>query len=291
MANEKVQEVMREVTTSMVALLEEGIANPASWSKSWKGITKGLAGAMNASTGNHYRGGNAVTLAIMEMAGKGEGPWATYKQWESLGAQVRKGEKATWILVPKTVKKVTEAGDEKTSLFFGVAPVFPSSSVDGWERPEPGTLVPADGWIAEVVYGANVVVSHGDPACAKNGSVVYMPDREMFASEAAWFGAFAHELVHWSGHEHRAGERVKGETFGDPAYAAEELVAELGAAIAASLVGIEVAPRADHAHYLAHWLRACTGEKGPERLWEVAKLASAAVTWLDSQRRVLAPTA
>jgi antirestriction protein ArdC len=289
MANDKVKEVMQEVTNNMVTMLQEGIANPAAWAKSWKGVTKGLAGATNATTGNRYRGGNAVNLAIMEMVGKGVGPWATYKQWESVGAQVRKGEKATWILVPKTTKKVDERGDEKTSLFFGVAPLFPSSAVDGWERPEPGTLVPADGWIAEVVHGAVVVVAHGDPACATNGSVVYMPDREMFDSETSWFSAFAHELTHWSGHAHRAGERVKGAMFGDPAYAAEELVAELGAAIAASLVGIEAAPRADHAHYLANWLRACEGEKGPERLWEAAKLASAAVEWLDSKREVLVP--
>lgn len=287
MANAKAQEVMQEVTDRMVAMIAEGIADPTSWSKSWKGITRGLTGAVNAATGRHYRGGNSILLATYEWGGLAEGPWATYKQWESLGAQVQKGSKATWILVPKTVTKTDADGDVRTHLFFGAAPVFPSNVVDGWTRPEAGTLVPADGWIAEVVNGAGVVVETGSPACRKDGSVLFMPEREMFDSESHWFGVFAHELTHWSGRADRAGERVKGATFGDPEYAAEELVAELGAAMAAALVGIDSEPRADHAHYLAHWLRACTGEKGADRLWEIASLASKAVDWLDGQRALV----
>lgn len=284
MKNERVQQVMQEVADRMVAMLETGIGDPNSWKASWKGITSGLRGATNASTGKHYRGGNSILLAMLEMTGEAYGPWATYKQWESIGAQVRKGSKGSTILVPKTYSKEQEDGTVSSGVYFGTAVVFPASMVDGYEAPEAGTLVPADGWIAEVVNGAGVVVASGSPACAKNGSVVYMPDREMFASEASWFSVFAHELTHWSGHEHRAGARVKGTTFGDPAYAAEELVAEMGAAIACSLVGIDPEPRPDHAHYLAHWLRACEGEQGAARLWEVAKVASNAVGWLDGQR-------
>jgi antirestriction protein ArdC len=284
MSKERVELVMQSVADRMVAMIEDGLADPTSWQKSWQGITKGLHGAVNASTRNRYRGGNSLLLAVLEMTGNGTGPWATYKQWEALGAQVRKGSKGTTILVPKPFTKEREDGTLVSGLFFGVATVFPSSMVDGYTAPEPGTLVPADGWIAEVVSGAQVLVAHGDPACARNGSMVYMPDREMFTSEAAWFSTFAHELTHWSGFEGRAGARVKGQTFGDPEYAAEELVAEMGAAIACSLVGIDPEPRPDHAHYLAHWLKACTGDQGAARLWDVAKYASAAVEWLDGQR-------
>lgn len=284
MANERVQQVMDDVAARMVAMLEDGIADPSSWKASWRGITDGLRGAVNASTGKHYRGGNSILLAMLEMTGAGFGPWATYKQWEGIGAQVRKGSKGSTILVPKTYSKEQDDGSIASGVYFGTATVFPASMVDNYTAPEGGTLVPADGWIAEVIKGADVVVTNGSPACAKNGSVVYMPDREMFDSEAAWFSTFAHELTHWSGHDKRAGFRVKGAVFGDPAYAAEELVAEMGAAIACSLVGIDPEPRADHAHYLAHWLNACTGEKGAARLWEVAKVASHAVNWLDEQR-------
>lgn len=284
MKNERVQQVMQDVADRMVTMLETGIADPASWKASWRGITDGLRGAVNASTGKHYRGGNSILLAMLEMTGEGFGPWATYKQWESMGAQVRKGSKGSTILVPKTFSKEQDDGTVKSGLYFGTATVFPASMVDNYTAPEGGTLVPAGGWIAEVVKGANVTVWSGRPACSGSGAIVYMPDREQFTSEEAWFSTFAHELTHWSGFEHRAGARPKGATFGDPTYAAEELVAEMGAAIASSLVGMEPEPREDHAHYLAHWLKACEGENGAARLWEVAKVASAAVGWLDSQR-------
>lgn len=286
MSKERVEQVMQGVAARMINMIEDGIADPSSWQRSWRGITDGLRGAVNASTGKRYRGGNSLLLAVLEMTGEGAGPWATYKQWEAMGAQVRKGSKGTTILVPKPYTKEKEDGSVVSGLFFGVATVFPVSMVDGYEAPAEGTLVPADGWIGEVISGARVMVAHGDPACARNGTMVYMPDREMFESEASWFSVFAHELTHWSGFEGRAGARIKGQTFGDPEYAAEELVAEMGAAIACSLVGIDPEPRADHAHYLAHWLRACSGEQGPARLWEVAKHASAAVEWLDGQRAV-----
>ena len=48
----------------------------------------------NAKTGAEYRGENAEVLMRMELAAKYKhGTWATYKQWQELGFQVRKGEK------------------------------------------------------------------------------------------------------------------------------------------------------------------------------------------------------
>ena len=283
-SNDKVDRVMQDAVDRLVEMMREGVADPAAWGKSWKGITTGLSGARNVLTGKHYAGGNAFNLAMDEFAFGRLGPWGTYRQWGEVGGQVRKGAHATWVLVPKPVTKDKGTEQERSFTLWGVAPLFPSSDVDGWTDDGAGTLVPADGWVSEVVHGAQVLVMHGHPACARNGSVVYMPDREMFTDEGAWFTTFAHELVHWSGHEGRAGERVKGSAFGDAAYAAEELCAELGAAMAAALVGVSAEPRADHAHYLAHWLRACEGERGPDFLFDVARASSKAVAWLDGRR-------
>ena len=46
-----------------------------------------------------------------------------------------------------------------------------------------------------------------------------------------------------------------GKRFGDNAYAAEELIAEMGAAFLCADLGIAAEPRADHADYLAAWLK------------------------------------
>lgn len=45
-----------------------------------------------------------------------------------------------------------------------------------------------------------------------------------------------------------------GKRFGDKAYAAEELVAEIGAAFVCAEFGITQTVRPDHAQYLANWL-------------------------------------
>jgi len=61
--------------------------------------------------------------------------------------------------------------------------------------------------------------------------------------------------------------------FASDAYAAEELVAELGAAIIGATVGIDAATRDDHAAYLAAWLRILRAD--PRHLFTVAAKAAA----------------
>lgn len=49
---------------------------------------------VNASTDAPYRGVNVLSLWISAMQGRyPSGYWASYKQWQSIGAQVRKGER------------------------------------------------------------------------------------------------------------------------------------------------------------------------------------------------------
>ena len=50
-------------------------------------------------------------------------------------------------------------------------------------------------------------------------------------------------------------DREMGKRFGDHAYAAEKLVAEIGAAFLCSELGITQDVRVDHAQYIAYWLK------------------------------------
>jgi antirestriction protein ArdC len=70
----------------------------------------------------------------------------------------------------------------------------------------------------------------------------------------------AHELTHWTARPSRLA-RVLGKRFGDNAYAAEELIAELGAAFLCADLGTTLEPRDDHAAYLAHWLQVLREDK------------------------------
>jgi antirestriction protein ArdC len=95
---------------------------------------------------------------------------------------------------------------------------------------------------------------------APGADMVQMPLREAFRSTEGYYSVLAHELTHSTGHERRL-SRQFGKRFGDRAYAVEELVAELGAAMICGTLGIEAEPRDDHADYIASWLRVLKDDK------------------------------
>ncbi len=104
-----------------------------------------------------------------------------------------------------------------------------------------------------------------------------MPLWDAFDSTGDAYATLAHELGHWTGHSTRLG-REYGKRFGDHAYAAEELVAELSSAFTCATVGLSTVPRTDHASYLAHWLMML--RETPSLLFSVASKAQAATDYL-----------
>ncbi|MGH8191239.1 MAG: zincin-like metallopeptidase domain-containing protein [Rhodanobacteraceae bacterium] len=74
-------------------------------------------------------------------------------------------------------------------------------------------------------------------------------------------------------------DRTHDKRFGDEAYAAEELIAEFGAAFLCAAVGIEAAPRDDHAAYLAGWIRLLKAD--PHAFTTAASKAEAAAEYLQ----------
>ena len=74
-----------------------------------------------------------------------------------------------------------------------------------------------------------------------------------FAAARAYYAKALHGLTHWSGHRSRLDRDLSG-LFGTAAYAAEELVAEIGAAFLCVKAGVTAEPRQDHAHYLKSWI-------------------------------------
>jgi antirestriction protein ArdC len=80
---------------------------------------------------------------------------------------------------------------------------------------------------------------------------ISMPAFEAFKGADHFYGTAFHELVHWSGHQGRLDRDLKNR-FGSRNYAAEELIAELGAAFLCAEFGFDGDLR--HAGYLATWI-------------------------------------
>ena len=183
----------------------------------------------------------------------GHGLWATYRQWQSLGAQVRKGEKASPIVFYKVFDKrdddQAEERDCSTRIFAQASHVFNASQVEGYDMPET-----PDGEDFDPIPQADAFVSATGAAVRINGDsahytpatdTITMPERERFFATASgsasqnWYATLLHELVHWSGADNRLA-RTFGKRFGDDAYAMEELVAELGSAFLCGDLGLLV---------------------------------------------------
>lgn len=294
---EKVADTTAAVVQRMIEIIEAG-TDGSGWRQMWRSLARPGA-ARNARTGNRYTGGNYIALAVAEMSGAAVGPWATFKQWQELGASVKKGSKGTALLKPVPYEKdrKNKAGefvvDPKTGeikkdrgVLFMVFYVFSSDQVEGWTKVAPAALpesvdqldATAQAWLDAVVTAGPVRVVEGEPAFWPGADVVSMPMPILFATPGSYFATFAHELAHWTGAKARLGRDLAGR-FGDAKYAAEELVAELASALKCADLGIEGEAHENHAEYLAHWLGAL--KEDPSRLWTAGSAAEAAVKFLD----------
>lgn len=276
------RDICKEVTDKLIESMEN---NPGAWIKPW--VTAGPGMPHNAVTGHEYNGINIPMLwgASAHFGHKTNG-WASYQQWRQKGAQVRKGEKGTMIVFWSFIEK-EEDGKKKKIGFLKCSHVFNADQVDGFDYQPPtlpnlaARLENAEAFFAAT--GADIRHGHSGAFYNPNSDFVAMPDREAFiatngsSATETYYGTLAHEMTHWTGHAKRC-DRQFGKRFGDHAYAFEELVAELGAAFLSAHLGISSEPRADHAQYLASWLRVL--RKDSKAVLTAASKASEALTYL-----------
>jgi len=292
-ATKSPRDIHAEVTASIISAIE---ANPGSPQVPWLQSTQPPALPRNALTENFYQGVNVIQLwATGFIRGYDRQVWASYRQWAQLGAQVRQGERATAVAFYKAYEVEPKADDPdddgnrrvlKTSMVFNIqqvtgysSPPLPSprpAPADPWQP-----LEPAEDFLATT--GAKI--QHGgDQAYYHRGrDFIQMPDPTSFIGTATstplegYYSVLLHELTHWTGASSRL-NRTFGERFGDQAYVAEELVAELGAAFMCAELGVTPAPRDDHAQYLAHWLKLLKSDK--RAIFVAAAKASEAARYL-----------
>ena len=276
-----------------------------SWQKTWQAMAPFLA-SRNATTGRPYRGGNQLMLAAMAVRQGFKTPnWGTYKQWSEVKGQVKTGQKGTLGVYWKemTKKDPNHPHDRSKDQKIRYCNTFWLFNLDQVELPEghkakhvyrPATPAGTAQAISEGCERAGVKVVHqptfdsglGAPTAAafhiRDSDVINMPPRETFETDDQYTEALLHELVHWTGDTGRC-ERQKGKTFGDEKYAREELVAQLGVAIACASLGIEQGEKEMHNHaaYLSSWKQAAGDD--PQILMKTAALASRAVQYLEKE--------
>jgi antirestriction protein ArdC len=258
-------DIYARVTDRIISDLEHGVRP---WLRPWHAThTDGRITLPRRHNGTPYRGIN-ILLLWAEMIDKGyaSDTWMTFRQALALKAHVRKGEHGSTVVYADRVTK-TEKNDQgeeveqeipflKAYTVFNVEQIedLPTSYQVPPERiGEPLALIAR----AETFFATTgATIRHGGNRAyyAPGPDVIQLPPAEAFRDAESYAATKAHEMTHWTAHPSRLA-RVLGKRFGDDAYAAEELIAELGAAFLCADLGITPEPREDHAAYLDHWLK------------------------------------
>jgi antirestriction protein ArdC len=265
-------DVYTRITNRIVAELEQGVR---AWLKPWNaGNAEGRITRPLRAQGQPYKGINVLMLWGEAMAKGFACPtWMTYRQASELGAQVRKGEHGSLVVYADRIKK-TETGDNGIDVdreipFMKGYTVFNCEQIDGlpehfYARPSPPLPAPLRIAGAErFAASTGVEIRHGGNMAfyAIDADRVQMPPFESFTDPESYYATLLHELTHSTRHPSRLAREFGRKRWGDEGYAAEELVAELGAAFLCADLGITPEPRADHASYIANWLEVLKNDK------------------------------
>jgi len=277
-----------EVTATIIGQLEAGIVP---WVKPWSASAAGVGLPRNAVTGRPYSGINVLILwgAVIE----GDYPaqdWLTFRQALAAGGCVRKGERGRTIFyadsfTPKDrdrQEQPVQEGEARTVRFLKRFTVFNVAQCDGLpERftaaaeplPEREQHEAAEALIA--ASGAGFRVGGAEAYYSPTLDYIAVPPQPAFHQQIDFYRTALHELGHWTGHVSRL-DRDQSGGFGTPAYAREELCAELASAYLCAALGI--APTVRHADYIGHWLAVLRSDN--RAIFRAASLASKAADFL-----------
>jgi len=310
-------DVHEAITAKIVAAIEAGAGD---FQMPWHRPGVAFTIPKNALTDKTYRGSNILSLWIDADDKNFEHQvWATFRQWQELGAQVRKGEKGSLIVkygewTPRAdtggqTKRTPDnaaansggsgsgGGDDDDNgkrLFAKAAWVFNVQQVDGFEIapavPRADLTVRLDHVDAFIAATGAEFREGGQRAFYRHrglngdGDFIQMPPRALFTGTTTSTPTESYESTRLHELSHWVGaehrlDRKFGERFGDKDYAFEELVAELSAAFLCAELEITNMPRADHAQYLSHWLDVLQGDS--KAIFTAASLATRAVEYLN----------
>jgi antirestriction protein ArdC len=252
-----------QVTARILGELEKG-ALP--WVKPWR-ATAGANVPCNAVSNRPYSGTNVILLWIADSQGWPTPRFLTFKQAKEAGGHVRAGEHGTRVVFMKRLvvkdKRPTAADDDVRQVpMLREYTVFNVAQCDGLpDRIVHGSKVTrvsnpnerdelADAYIAAT--GADVREGQGQAMYVPSMDFVGLPAFKDFVNADNFYNVAFHELTHWTGHKDRCDRKLEAR-FGDKKYAAEELIAELGAAFQCAEFGFNNDVR--DAGYIAHWIR------------------------------------
>lgn len=281
-------DVYRMITDRVIESLEKGTAP---WQKPWQGGQYGQP--RNFVSTKAYRGINVFLLSYTAQEMGYTSPfWVSYKQAQSLGGTVKKGEKShsPVVFYSQIQKKEVEPDEDDTYMVLRYTPMFNTDQCEGLKVPDL-----SDGIVRhehEIIDAAQKIVdsmpnrptlnikTSGRAFYSPNHDAVTMPELSQFPIAEQYYSTLFHELGHSTGHESRIGRDLKN-FFGSHEYSKEELVAEFTASYLCGFAGIESRTLDNSAAYLNSWLTVLKDQKNKKWLTWAASQAQKASDYIQ----------
>jgi antirestriction protein ArdC len=258
------RDVYAEVSERILGELERGAAP---WVKPWS-ATPGQNVPQNAVTNRPYSGCNVILLWLARNRGWATPRFLTYRQAQEAGGHVSAGERGTKVYFVKQLQ-IKESDETETRLvpMMREYTVFNVDQCEGLpdslrsgkpmrvRNPDTRDSL-ADEFLRAT--GADIREGQGEAYFVPSQDFISMPAFEAFKGADHFYNVAFHELTHWTGHKTRLDRDLKSR-FGAREYAAEELVAELGAAFLSAEFGFDGDVR--NAGYIATWIDLLKADK------------------------------
>lgn len=266
----------KELVDKIIAMMEKDgfFNNPEEWNR--------LAFAPhNPLSGTIYHGCNRIRLMFEAYQNHYDDPrWATFNQISAAGYKIKKGSHGIpcekWSFYKeqtvkdengkpvkdadgKTIKQLVELEHPVCRMFT----VFHASQIEGFpELDLPQEVLKSDIFdLSDQLIAVSECPVKEIPQSrafySRLNDEIVLPPRQIFKDAESFLKTLIHESAHSTGAEGRL-NRQHGNTFGDAAYAKEELIAEIASLFIESDLGVNLRAEhfEDHSDYLKSWLGA-----------------------------------
>lgn len=283
------EKAMKQYTEMLIEQIQQ--MKESNWEKPWFS-SNNFVTPQNIN-GRLYSGGNLLMLMFNQQKHGYQLPvYMTFQQAGHAGLAVNKGEKSFPIcywnrsIKDENGKKLTEneydelSEDDKLKCkirayqqYFNVfnveqtnikavkpdlwdalvnklqPPVRELDDTDMLKCPELDKMLQDQSWLCSIHLQPN----SNDAYYHKGDDAITVPEKKQFIDGESFYGTLLHEMVHSTGIEDRLNRDMSG-GFGSVSYSREELVAELGSAMAAINFGINKGIKEESKEYIKGWL-------------------------------------